>query len=258
VDEPAAESLLVLQTQGLMALAAGNSRDQLESDLGVMEQVKRAQLEHMMCTGQRWSPETFAALSAHPLCRPLLERVAWCVYDTHGRILGRAHPGQRVVPTRPQQGLWIGVPHPLELEKRVRQAWLATLPGTLFPQLCRPVFTLAERERGAIALDRYQGAEVEVGRLFARLRWGWSWHPVSRGGVLRGIQFPVPGEPGVVAAIQLLPGIRRGKVKTQRLGRVTIRRGTQDVTLGSLSPLGLSELVYAVDSLVATAVSDRC
>lgn len=248
---------LVLETDdddaGRLDLSRSAAVETLRSDLLVLSRTWQAQLVGMMCEGARWQPATFAALAAHPLCALLLRRVAWCAYDAGGHILGRVYP-DRPLPEPDRAGVQIGIPHPTALDEACRERWARSIPQPLFPQLLRPVYTITEREASAAALDRYQGAEVEAGWLFARQRWGWSWGPVGRGGVLKGTSFPVPGARGVTAHIQLLPGIKRGKRQTQRLGRITLKRDGAPILLGEAGPVAFSELIYAVEGLV----SGRC
>jgi hypothetical protein len=256
--DSAAEGGLALHSVGhaRLDLTRSASWNVLTADLQVFSSAMMHQLEQMMCSGVYWSPATFKTYAAHPLYRLMMDRVLWCAVDEGGQIVGRVFPGRLELEsgTPLPVGARIGPPHPMCLTPQLRERWQETIPSPLFPQLSRPVYEMDAREAAAASLSRYQGAEVDQGWLFARLRWGWSWGTVGKGSVLRGMCFPIQGSRGATAHLQLLPGIKRGQRQTQRLGRVTASRAGISVALGELGPIGFSELVAAIADLV----SGRC
>lgn len=225
----------------------------IRQDLLVLAQTFTRLLEEMMCGHHGWDVVTFQHHAAHAVSRSLLERVMWCVRNSQGIPLWVVHiddvlTGNVSLP----QGAHIAPIHPIHLTTPTQHR--PPVQPSLFAQQSRKVFHIEPREHTAIALDRYQGRDVPQGLLFARLRQGWFWGGVARGGGLREICFPLHGTERAVAHIQLMPGVRKGRHTTQKLGRITVHRGEQLVPLGQLSLVAFSELVRNIDALF----SDMC
>ena len=232
-------------------------------------------LESAMVEGRRWAPGAFARLvEAHPLVRPLLERLVLGYYDASTRPLETfcvdPATGVRIgldgLPAPGSPSWRVGVVHRLHLGDAATAAWLDRLPaGAPFPQLERATFDLLEGELGARALDRWSAtpvaAHVLAGALEGR---GWLRGPVNPGGVFEEHLRPFPRAgvtalaryPGVgvgalarwppiaVASVAFLPGVHQ-ESSPQLIWRA--------LRLGRVDPVALSEVARDLEFIVAPA-----
>jgi hypothetical protein len=150
----------------------------------------------------------------------------------------------------------VGLPHPIDLPAAALATW-----GSLFadyellqpfPQIGREVFTPTEEERAATDLDRFAGAKVETGKLFALEHRGFRRSSVE--GTIIAYRRDLPN--GHVAWLAVSPGVNLlapHETPVQTLAPVELRRPDlqhpDPLPLGDLSPIVFSELVRDVASL---------
>jgi len=129
-----------------------------------------------------------------------------------------------------------------------------------FQQLGRPVMAFNEEELATGRLDRFEAAEVEVGRILGLTKRGWRRAQPEDGGVEPGVYYPLPG--GGYVTIGLEPGIWVGMVgenPIQTLRGVSLRntpdfwwhRSPVPDHPTDIDPLIASEILTALDGLIA-------
>ncbi|MBA9001678.1 DUF4132 domain-containing protein [Thermomonospora cellulosilytica] len=149
----------------------------------VAEQLAR--LENAMLTGRRWTPEEFDGLLVrHPLLRHLARRLLWTSEAPDG-----ASTAFRIAEDgtfadvddetfTPPEGAHIALAHPARLGASLK-AWLETFEDYQiiqpFPQLTRPVHTLAETGRATGVVELLRGRHVPRGREELLTRRGWRY-----------------------------------------------------------------------------------
>jgi hypothetical protein len=218
------------------------------------DQIQR--LERAMVSGRRWSPEEFRrGFAEHPLLRHIARRLVWTIEGLPFRIaedLTFADVGDAAV-TLPETAR-VGIAHPMELAHEefgdAVPDWAAVFADyeivQPFPQLPRPMHTLAEDERRTGRLGRFAGATVPVGALLGLTRRGWERGPAGDGGVQGQLIRPVRKDLDLV--IDLDPGIAAGAVDLfleQRLREVRFTRPPGD----AVDPITASELLSDLDGL---------
>ncbi|MWA01030.1 DUF4132 domain-containing protein [Actinomadura sp. LD22] len=171
-----------------------------------------ARLETAMVEGRTWTPAEFAAfLVRHPLMRHIARRLVWTSGGTAFRLAEDRTPADvhddafDVVDD-------VRIAHPLLLGDAVA-AWAEVFADyeivQPFPQLARPVFTLADGAGRDGTLARFEGARVPTGRILGLTRTGWERGAALDGGVQHWISRPA-GPHHVV--VDLDPGIAVGYV----------------------------------------------
>ncbi|WP_157995851.1 DUF4132 domain-containing protein [Thermomonospora amylolytica] len=149
----------------------------------VAEQLAR--LENAMLTGRRWTPEEFDGLLVrHPLLRHLARRLLWTSEAPDG-----ASTAFRIAEDgtfadvddetfTPPEGAHIALAHPARLGASLK-VWLETFEDYQiiqpFPQLTRPVHTLAETGRATGVVELLRGRHVPRGREELLTRRGWRY-----------------------------------------------------------------------------------
>jgi hypothetical protein len=181
------------------------------------DQVQR--LEAAMVNGRTWTKDEFERYYVrHPLTWHLTRRLVWSA-ETGGasaafrvaedRTYTDANDDAFTLP----DGAVIRLDHPVHLgDKATEWAELFADYEILqpFDQLGRPVMAFTDEELATGRLARFEGAEVEVGRILGLTKRGWRRAEPEDGGVEPGIHFPLPGGGYVVVGLE--PGIWVGMV----------------------------------------------
>lgn len=178
------------------------------------DQVSR--LEAAMARSRTWSTEEFKRFFAeHPLVKHLARRLVWQAGDTAFRIAedGTFSDVADEAVALPDDAV-IRVAHPVNLEPKEIDAWGEVLSDyeilQPFEQLSRPVMAFTPEELASGYLERFDGVEVEVGRVLALTKRGWHRGAPEDAGVEPGIYYPIPG--GGYVTIALDPGIWVGMI----------------------------------------------
>lgn len=184
------------------------------------DQVRR--FEQAMVTGRRWTAAEFEELFvAHPLLRHVVRRLVWA--DFNGGVTAfrvaeddtLADGADAVFKLPPSAS--VGIPHPLDLADTWAELFADYEIVQPFPQLGRPVHTLADGED----LTRFEGVTVPTGRILGLTRRGWQRAAPQDNGVEPWLTRALPGNMAVV--LNLDPGITAGYVDefpTQRIEHV--------------------------------------
>jgi hypothetical protein len=181
------------------------------------DQVQR--LEAAMVNGRTWTKDEFERYYVrHPLTWHLTRRLVWSA-ETGGasaafrvaedRTYTDANDDAFTLP----DGAVIRLDHPVRLgDKATEWAELFADYEILqpFDQLGRLVMAFTDEELATGRLARFEGAEVEVGRILGLTKRGWHRAAPEDGGVEPGIHFPLPGGGHVVVGLE--PGIWVGMV----------------------------------------------
>ena len=218
-----------------------------------------------MVLGRRWPAAEFAELLAgHPLLVHLVRRLVWrttagltfrCAEDgTYADV----HDEEYSLPETAE----VGVAHPLEFPGELT-AWSELFADyeilQPFPQLGRPSARLAEAERSARTLKRFEGRTVPTGKLLGLTKRGWHRGPVLDNGVESWLLRPLP-EGGAVV-VNLDPGITVGMPDMdpeQQLTDIWLAetaegnwspQGTR--VFGELTPVTASELLGELTGLTS-------
>ncbi|OLT28245.1 hypothetical protein BJF79_41840 [Actinomadura sp. CNU-125] len=213
------------------------------------DQLRR--FEQAMITGRRWPLAEFRDLFvAHPLRRHLVRRLVWAADDgTDGGTDGG--PAFRVA----EDGTFADAsddPIVLPVTARVRVAHPFDLAGDLpawselfadyeilqpFPQLARPVHTLAPDERTTGRLARFVGAEVPAFAVLGLVDRGWDRGEPQDAGVEDRITRRLDDRRHVI--VELEPGIPVGD--PDRHGDQTLADVRFTEPPGDLDPMLASE-----------------
>ncbi|MEV0664657.1 DUF4132 domain-containing protein [Actinomadura luteofluorescens] len=185
----------------------------------VPNQVRR--LELAMVTGRRWTPQEFRTLLVdHPLMWHIARRLVWLAETGAGA--DAAVTAFRLAEDRtyadaaddaliPPDGTRIGVAHPLSLGDALG-TWSEVFADyeimQPFPQLGRDVHRLADEERQAVRLERFESLTAPWGKVVGLERRGWRRGTPMDNGTERWISRPVPG--GLHVVVELDPGIQVG------------------------------------------------
>ncbi|MFC4066982.1 DUF4132 domain-containing protein [Actinoplanes subglobosus] len=234
------------------------------------DQVRR--LERAMVTNRRWSGAEFHQLFAgHPLLWHIVRRLVWVTFDAAGAPAGAFRVAEdRTLSTvddeetRLADDAVVGVAHPLHLGEDVA-AWGEVFADyeilQPFPQLGRPVFTLAEGDLRGSRLIRFQGVKVAATKLLGMERRGWHREAPQDAGVQSRLEFGLGDDMEVIVDFE--PGIAVGGIDyfpEQELKDIWLQRGVTSrwsrgdqghVALGSLDPITVSEILRDLTDLTS-------
>ncbi|MCS7481931.1 WGR and DUF4132 domain-containing protein [Umezawaea endophytica] len=224
------------------------------------DQIRR--FEAAMVARRRWPASEFRSLFAeHPLLWHVVRRLVWI---TEGGQAFRLAEDRTIADVNDdavelQEDAVVGIAHPLDLADSVAD-WAGVFADyeilQPFPQLGRPVHALAEDERSASELKRFQNVTVPVGKVLGLTNKGWRRGEPQDAGVECWITRPVPGGGSIV--VNLDPGIPVGVVtlfENQTLSGVWFNdRGSEwrrdgARTFGELDPITASEVLTELTSL---------
>ncbi|WP_141580708.1 DUF4132 domain-containing protein [Actinomadura sp. WMMA1423] len=221
------------------------------------DQVRR--LEKAMTAGRSWTPEEFRSVfGAHPLMRHVARRLVWSADGAAFRIaedgtLADVHDDECVLPPDAR----VTLPHPVLLGQETVAAWSRVFADyeilQPFPQLGRPVHELADDERGAARLARFEGHAVHFGKLMGMTSRGWELGEKETGGFRRQVNLITPDDRHVMVAFE--PGIRvidPDEFAEQKIERVMLMTGRYSGTehpFGALDPVTSSEILAELTRL---------
>lgn len=184
-----------------------------------MRQILKTQAERLhraFVTGRRWSPAEFETLLVqHPLMINLARLLLWGGYDEGGAlvVVFRLTEDQTCADVEDEtitleEGIEIGLVHPLELSEADRMAWAELFSdyelAPPFPQLGRDIYDLRQDEITATEITRFAGKQVAAivltklleGRGWQRGEIGptsWTFHahikPFVRAGLTAKIEY---------------------------------------------------------------------
>ncbi len=218
-----------------------------------------ARLEQAMCTRRRWKTEDFRQFF---LEHPLMRHLVWGVYREETFMTAFAIGGDLALSDCQGDAFklpldaTVGIAHALEIEPEMaddfRRQYVAGKITQPFPQLCRETYVLANEERCAGEVLRFNGKTVATGSLIGLTRRGWEWGKAQKVGSLTR-----PLSTLQEIELKLLPGIDMIDVSlepVQRIGAVVLRtrnswgdEGRGDI--GALEPITLSEIMRDIDLL---------
>ncbi|WP_119728469.1 DUF4132 domain-containing protein [Thermomonospora amylolytica] len=214
-------------------------------------------LEQAMVAGRSWTAGEFRSIFVgHPLLWHLARRLVWAA-TVDGRTTAFRVAEDRTLAdvgdaafTLPEDAR-VTLPHPVTLGEDAVRAWTEVFADyeilQPFPQLARPTFALAEEERGAGRLERFEGRTVHFGRILGLTRRGWELGDKETGGFRRQVTRTTPDERHVVVFIE--PGIRvvsPDEYAEQRIGHVLLWTGRwsgRQHPFGELDPVTVSEIL---------------
>jgi hypothetical protein len=221
---------------------------QLKKDVRTIAGDQVVRLERAMVLERRWPAAQFRTLLVgHPLLRHLVRRLVW-VTDA-GRSFRVAEDGtfadvrDDTFPL-PDDAV-VGVAHPLHLGDAVAP-WAEVFSDyeilQPFRQLGRPVHRFTESELSSRVLGRYQGVQVDVGRLLGLTKGEWERGTPMDAGIENEISRPLPG--GGAIEVTLDPGLVIGEpheAGSQVLREVHLVGATR--TFADLDPVTASEVL---------------
>jgi hypothetical protein len=187
----------------------------LRKDVRTVAADQIARLEQAMVRQRDWPAAEFRTLLAgHPLLWHIVRRLVWI--DADGATFRLAE--DRTLADVNDDGFTLAedtkvrVAHPLDLGDDLG-TWSELFADyeilQPFPQLGRPTYALADDERTAATLKRFEGVTVPVGKILGMTKRGWERTEPQDAGVEWGIRRPAPG--GLVM-IYLNPGIAVGNM----------------------------------------------
>lgn len=157
---------------------------QLKKDVRAIASQQITRLEQAMCQCRRWTAEQFRLfLVEHPLMCHLTRRLLWGVYNDENTLIACFRVAEDCTYSDAQDELFtlpagnIGIPHVLEIPAESAAAFrqiyadYELLPP--FQQLDRGSYRLADNERSAHELTRWQGRLCQAGRIVGLERRGW-------------------------------------------------------------------------------------
>ena len=157
---------------------------QLKKDVRAIANQQITRLEQAMCQRRRWTAEQFRLfLVEHPLMCHLTRRLLWGVYNDENTLIACFRVAEDSTYSDAQDELFtlpagnIGIPHVLEIPAESAAAFrqiyadYELLPP--FQQLDRGSYRLADNERSAHELTRWQGRLCQAGRIVGLERRGW-------------------------------------------------------------------------------------
>ncbi|SNS27964.1 protein of unknown function [Actinomadura meyerae] len=221
------------------------------------DQIRR--LEAAMVAGRSWSAEEFGSLLAgHPLLRHIVRRLVWSAGEDAFRVaedgtLADVHDDAYVLPPEAR----VTLPHPVRLGEKPVAAWAEVFADyeilQPFPQLGRTVHTLADDERTASRLTRFEGCTAHFGRFIDMTSRGWKLGEKETGGFRRQVNLMTPEGRHLMVAIE--PGIRvvtPEEFAEQTIERVMLLTGPysgSQVPFGELDPVTVSEALAELTRL---------
>ncbi|MDL4821156.1 DUF4132 domain-containing protein [Actinomadura opuntiae] len=232
----------------------------LKKDVRAVASLQIARLETAMVEGRTWTPDEFAAFFVrHPLMWHIARRLVWTSGGTAFRLAEDRTPADVHDDAFDLAG-GVRIAHPLRLGEAL-PAWAEAFADyeitQPFPQLARPVFTLADGEGRDGRLARFEGLRVPYGKILGLTRTGWERGPALDGGVQRWISRRA-GTHHVV--VQFAPGIVAGYVDLhpeQKLEHVWIAPAPRaydpafpiENGFASMDPVLLSEILADLTNL---------
>jgi hypothetical protein len=192
----------------------------LKKDLRTVAADLVKRLEAAMIDGRNWSTAEFQKYYVdHELTGRLARRLVWLAESDGTRTGFRiAEDGtfgdvEDATFTLPASAT-IRVAHPALLAPSEVDAWAEILADyeilQPFGQLDRPVLGFTEDELATGRLARFEGVQVEVGRILGMTARGWYRAATGRGGVEPGVAYSLLGSGYVVVALD--PGLYTGSV----------------------------------------------
>ncbi|SNS46790.1 protein of unknown function [Actinomadura meyerae] len=245
-----------------LAPAAHRRFAELKKELRAVASVQVARLESAMVTGREWTAAEFADfVVGHPLMRHLARRLVWLSGDRSFRVAeDLTFAGVDDEAVKPPEAA-VRVAHPLHLGATV-DAWVEVFADyeilQPFPQLGRPVHTLAGGEGANGRLARFEGLTVPTGRLLGLTRSGWRRGAPQDNGIERWMSWTLA--PGATVVLDLNPGIAVGYTDLhpeQTIEHVWIGTSAGDYApslvvengFADLDPVLVSELLADLTSL---------
>lgn len=248
-----------------LAPAAYQRFAELKKELRAVASVQVARLETAMVMGREWTAAEFGEyVVGHPLMRHLARRLVWLGGDRAFRVaedLTLADVNDDAVEL--PESVAVQIAHPLELGETLG-AWSEVFGDyeilQPFPQLGRPVHTLAEGEGADGRLARFEGLTVPTGRLLGLTRTGWSRGAPQDNGIEHWMSWTLA--PDVAVVLDLRPGIAVGYTDLnpeQQIEHVWIGKSAGDYApsrviengFADLDPVFVSELLADLTSLTA-------
>lgn len=167
-----------------LATDAVNRFKQLKKDVRAIAGQQITRLEQAMCQRRRWTAEQFRLfLAEHPLMRHLTRRLLWGVYTDKNMLIAGFRGAEDGTYSDAQDELFtlpagnIGIPHVLEISPEsattFRQIYADYELLPPFQQLDRGSYRLADNERSAHELTRWDGRLCQAGRIVGLERRGW-------------------------------------------------------------------------------------
>jgi hypothetical protein len=267
------------------AIPAEVKKDFKELGATLREVVKGqlVRMENLMVRQFRWPRQLWEELYlAHPLLLPFAARLVWGVYDGVGnlqatyraledRTLTNEEDDEFELPQ--EEGITIGIVHPLELSPEQRQAWASHLADydiqSPFLQLERPVVFVADDEKQTKMATKYRGTSINAMTFKGRAeRLGWLRGSVCDGGGITSYRksFPGAGADGILGlegmyiGIDMYEDIHLEDFCFVRSGSVTFgsytydEPGNQDderlLAFGQVPPIVYSEIMGDLTKIV--------
>jgi hypothetical protein len=156
-----------------------------------------------------------------------------------------------------ESGVSIGLPHRLELTEAELTRWGQVFGDYEilhpFPQLDRDVYAATDAERAATTLARTQGIDVPTGKILGLEARGWHRGTPQDAGWIWEMYKTLPGDYCAELPLEggLLAGAMAESPPSQKLGGLTVKRGSAVVPFGQMPPLVFSELVRDLEGLRA-------
>ncbi|MEW2355181.1 DUF4132 domain-containing protein [Spirillospora sp. NPDC029432] len=253
-----------VRDDGTLAPAAYKRFADLKKEVRTVAADQLKRLEKAMVSGRGWTAEEFASLFVrHPLMWHIARRLVWSAGTATFRIaedrtLADAADEAFTLPADAR----VTLPHPLNLSAEDLKTWSDVLADyeivQPFPQLGRPVFTLADEEAKAERLTRFEGLTVHFGRIMGLTGRGWELGQTEDGGFRRQALLQVTEDRWV--EIGFSPGIRviaPDEYPDQDIRWVVLgeRRHGRGLAFGSLDPAAASEVLAELDRLTEAARS---
>ena len=235
----------------------------LKKDARTLAGQQLRRLEEAMVLRRRWRADEFrACFVEHPLLRHLARRLLWVEYAE-----GAAPRGFRVAEDLSMadardalltlcDDAVVGLAHPLELAADELAAFARIFAdyeiAQPFVQLGREVYTLAEAERAASAIDRFAGRKVAIGSLLGLESRGWAKDELTiESG--RHTQAVRALDDGVRVRLPFAPGAWLGDAKSEPVQTLEALELEGLANWGALDPVLASELLREVDRLAVLA-----
>lgn len=240
----------------------------LKKLLGEVLKAQAARLEQAMVTERRWSREDWEKLILrHPLMTNLARLLVWGGYSVDGTRTALFRVTEDLTcadvedaPFDPAPLAQVGIVHPLRMTEAEKTAW-GELLGDYeitppFPQIGRPVHSLAEAERKGVMICRFNTGRVMAASLVGALdRLGWlRGSPGGNALYTEHLRFFYAAD--LTAVVRYEPGVNMGNPlysEPQTLEGCFFLRGIQryvfsylrndTVPLAEVDPLVLSEVL---------------
>lgn len=240
----------------------------LKKDVKTVAGQQLTRLELAMCKQRRWSAEDFRSFFLeHPLVIHLVRRLVWGVFDADDKLVASFRVAEDRSLADAEEEEWelpldavVGLPHRLELEPGVQQAWGEVFSDyellQPFPQLSREVYAREPAVESVEKLELVKGIRIDTGKILGLTHRGWRRGEAMDGGVCGWMLKELHG--GKVAYLNLDPGIAVGDpmfFAQQELLEVTLGDDSQSwdssskYSFGDISAVSYSELVRDLEPL---------